>query len=139
LGIAVHPDYEYAAIENGDEVLIVASELVGYVVVNCCIGELNEAGVRPMPKILAKFPGSKMENLLCRHPWIDRTSLLMCGDHVTLGRRIGRRNRTRRQRGAQQKRDEQSRNRLRSHRARTRTRRLRYRQKIRLGGLLSGR
>ncbi len=85
LGIAVHPDYEYAAIEHGDEVLIVASELVGFVVVKCCIGDLNEAGERPMPNILAKFPGSKMENLLCRHPWIDRTSLLMCGEHVTLG------------------------------------------------------
>src|ERR1051325_4177103 len=28
LGIAVHPDFEYAAIEHGDEVFIVASELV---------------------------------------------------------------------------------------------------------------
>lgn len=85
LGIAVHPDYEYVAIEAGDEVLIVASELVGFVVVKCCIGEPNDAGERPMPKVFAKFPGSKLENLLCRHPWIDRTSLLMCGDHVTLG------------------------------------------------------
>nr|MDQ3321638.1 isoleucine--tRNA ligase [Acidobacteriota bacterium] len=85
LGIAVHPDYEYAAIENGDEVLIVASELVGFVVVKCGIGGVDETGERQMPKILAKFPGSKLENLKCRHPWIDRTSLLMCGDHVTLG------------------------------------------------------
>src|SRR4028118_1729831 len=33
LGIAVHPDYEYAAVEIGGEVLIVASELIGFVFV----------------------------------------------------------------------------------------------------------
>ena len=29
LGIAVHPDFEYAAFENNDEVYVVASELLG--------------------------------------------------------------------------------------------------------------
>lgn len=85
LGIAVHPDYEYAAIEYGEEVLIIASELVGFVVVKCCIGEANEEGIRPMPKVLAKFPGSKLDGLWARHAWIDRDSLIMTGDHVTLG------------------------------------------------------
>jgi isoleucyl-tRNA synthetase len=85
LGIAVHPDFEYAAVENGDEVLIIASELVGFVTVKCNLGGTNEAGEQQFPTILAKFPGSKLENLLCRHPWIDRTSLVMCGEHVTLG------------------------------------------------------
>jgi isoleucyl-tRNA synthetase len=85
LGIAVHPDFEYAAIENGDEVLIVASELVGFVVVKCGLGGVDENGERRMPRILAKFPGSKLENLKARHPWIERDSLIMTGDHVTLG------------------------------------------------------
>lgn len=85
LGISVHPDFEYAAIENGDEVLIIASELVGFVVVKCGLGETNENGGRAMPKVLAKFLGSKLENLKARHPWLNRDSLLMIGEHVTLG------------------------------------------------------
>lgn len=85
LGIAVHPDFEYAAIENGDEVLIVASELVGFVVVKCGIGGVNEDGERRMPKILAKFKGSKLDRMKAKHPWLDRESLIMNGTHVTLG------------------------------------------------------
>ncbi len=76
LGIAVHPDFEYSAFESGDEVYIVASELVEAVVQKC--GLLA-------PNVIARFPGSKLDRLECRHPWIDRTSLLMVGEHVTLG------------------------------------------------------
>jgi isoleucyl-tRNA synthetase len=76
LGIAVHPDFEYAAFENGDEVFIVASELVEAVAVKCGLGE---------PKVIARFPGAKLDRLECRHAWLDRPSLLMLGEHVTLG------------------------------------------------------
>src|ERR1700741_4459505 len=65
LGIAVHPDFEYAAFENGDEVFIVASELVGAVATKCGLGE---------PKVIARFPGAKLDRLECRHAWIDRAS-----------------------------------------------------------------
>src|SRR5215510_14679960 len=76
LGIAVHPDFEYAAFENGDEVFIVASELVEAVSAKCGLGE---------PKVIARFPGSRLDRLECRHAWLDRRSLLMVGEHVTLG------------------------------------------------------
>ena len=76
LGIAVHPDFEYSAFEDGDEVFIVASELVEAVAAKCGLGE---------PKVIARFPGSKLDRLECRHAWIDRPSLLMLGEHVTLG------------------------------------------------------
>ena len=36
-------------------------------------------------EMLARFKGSKLDRLEAKHPWIDRTSLLMNGDHVTLG------------------------------------------------------
>src|ERR1044071_684096 len=85
LGIAVHPDYEYAAFEHGDEVYIVASELVEAVAEKCDLGERNDAGERVKPKVLARFQGKKLDRLECRHAWLDRTSLLMVGDHVTLG------------------------------------------------------
>src|SRR4029077_5167093 len=37
------------------------------------------------PRVLSGFPGSYLEGLRARHAWIDRDSLLMLGEHVTLG------------------------------------------------------
>jgi isoleucyl-tRNA synthetase len=105
LGIAVNPNFEYSAIEDEKtrEVYIVASELVGAVAQRCGLGrpedlESGEArehdahGAEPNastvvwpPKTLARFPGSRLERLEARHAWLDRPSLLMLGDHVTLG------------------------------------------------------
>ncbi|MDQ3132639.1 MAG: isoleucine--tRNA ligase [Acidobacteriota bacterium] len=85
LGIAVHPDYEYAAVQSGAEVLIVASELVGFVFVKCCLSMPDENGERHLPPILAKFKGSKLDKMKAKHPWLDRESLVMNGEHVTLG------------------------------------------------------
>ncbi|HVS80497.1 MAG TPA: isoleucine--tRNA ligase [Pyrinomonadaceae bacterium] len=76
LGIAVHPDFEYVAFESGDEVYIVAAELLDVVAAKCNLAA---------PKILARFRGSKLDRLECRHAWLDRPSLLMLGEHVTLG------------------------------------------------------
>src|SRR5882724_10955114 len=85
LGIAVHPDFEYAAFEHGDEVYIVASELLEAVAAKCDLGERNTAGKHVAPKVLARFPGAKLDRLECGHAWLDRPSLLMVGEHVTLG------------------------------------------------------
>jgi isoleucyl-tRNA synthetase len=85
LGIAVHPDFEYSAFEHGDEVYIVASELVEAVATKCELSARNEAGDQVPSKILARFSGTKLDRLEAGHPWIDRPSLLMVGEHVTLG------------------------------------------------------
>ncbi len=84
LGIAVHPDFEYAAIEHEDEVYIVASELAGAVAAKCGIGPEDGEG-RRAPVVLARFTGSKLDRLECRHAWLERASLVMVGEHVTLG------------------------------------------------------
>jgi isoleucyl-tRNA synthetase len=76
LGIAVHPDFDYVAVESGEEVYIVAAELLEVVAKQCNLVE---------PKVLARFSGSKLDRLEARHPWIDRPSLFMVGEHVTLG------------------------------------------------------
>ncbi|MEP6847638.1 MAG: isoleucine--tRNA ligase [Acidobacteriota bacterium] len=76
LGIAVHPDFDYSAIEVGEEVFIVASELKGSFAETCGL----ETGTE-----LARFQGSKLDRLEAKHAWLDRTSLIMNGDHVTLG------------------------------------------------------
>ncbi len=85
LGITVHPDFEYSAFENADEVYIVASELVEAVATKCGLASRDGDGERVLPKVLARFPGAKLDRLEAGHPWIDRASLLMVGEHVTLG------------------------------------------------------
>ncbi len=85
LGITVHPDYQYSAFENGDEVYIVASELLDAVVEKCELAQSDDGGKPGPMKVLARFPGGKLDRLECRHAWIDRSSLLMVGEHVTLG------------------------------------------------------
>ncbi|MEJ7616427.1 MAG: class I tRNA ligase family protein [Pyrinomonadaceae bacterium] len=76
LGIAVNPNFDYAAVDTGDDVYIVADELVESVAERCGL-----AGGR----VIARFPGTRLDRLACRHPWIDQGSLLMLGEHVTLG------------------------------------------------------
>src|SRR6266705_3443389 len=76
LGIAVHPDFEYVACESGADVYIVAGELLEAVATKCQLES---------PKVLARFRGEKLDRLECRHAWLDRPSLLMVGEHVTLG------------------------------------------------------
>ena len=76
LGITVHPDFDYVAVESGNEVYLVAAELLDVVASRCNLTE---------PKVLARFPGSKLDRLEAKHPWIDRPSLFMVGQHVTLG------------------------------------------------------
>ncbi|HLA09171.1 MAG TPA: isoleucine--tRNA ligase [Pyrinomonadaceae bacterium] len=81
LGIAVHPDFEYAAFTHGDEVYIVASELLEAVAQKCGLSAESPISDR----VLARFLGAKLDRLECRHAWLDRPSLLMVGEHVTLG------------------------------------------------------
>ncbi len=76
LGIAVHPDFDYSALETNDEVYIVASEL------SKAFAEL--VGIEKYVE-LARFKGSKLDRLEAKHAWLDRTSLIMNGEHVTLG------------------------------------------------------
>jgi len=76
LAIAVNPNFEYAAIENGEEVYVVASELAEAVAEKCGLAA---------PRVVARFSGAKLDRLQCRHAWLDRASLVILGDHVTLG------------------------------------------------------
>jgi len=75
LAIAFHPEHEYVAFQAGNEVFIVAKRLLPVVT--------EELGLRDH-KVLATFQGKEMEGLNARHPWIDRESLLVLADYVTL-------------------------------------------------------
>jgi isoleucyl-tRNA synthetase len=76
LAIAVNPNFEYAAIENGEEVYVVASELAEAVAEKCGLDA---------PRVVARFAGAKLDRLECRHAWLERKSLVILGAHVTLG------------------------------------------------------
>lgn len=76
LGISVNPNFDYSAVEVGEEVYVLATELVKDVAEKCGLDGT---------KTLAKFKGEKLDRLECKHAWLDRSSLVMLGEHVTLG------------------------------------------------------
>ncbi len=85
LGIAFHPKYPYAAFEtaSGDttgDTYIVAQELLAATAERC--GWTEGA-------IVATFPGAQLERAIFRHPFLDRDSLGILADHVTLEQGTG--------------------------------------------------
>src|SRR5262249_49794780 len=75
LGICLHPKFEYSAVAVGNEVFIIASGLLEEVA-----KKLDWTGYQ----VLATYSGQRFDRLNARHPFVDRNSLLMLGDHVTL-------------------------------------------------------
>src|SRR5207244_10528364 len=74
------------ALESGDEVYLVAADLVNAVIEKCGLGASGDASrENQSTRILARFSGSRLDRLEAKHPWIDRPSLFMLGEHVTLG------------------------------------------------------
>ncbi len=74
MGVAFHPDFVYAAVEVGDEVWILAQELVEQ-----CFKEFGIDEYR----VLATFSAKGLEGKKCRHPFLDRDSLMVLADYVT--------------------------------------------------------
>jgi len=80
LGIAFHPELPYIAVEHQNTVYIFAE------------GFLDDLAPRfgwDEYTVLAKFPGSVLEGLECRHPFIERNSKLVLADYVTLEQGTG--------------------------------------------------
>ncbi len=78
--IAYHPAYEYSAVEVAGGVYIVASDLVQATAENCGWAEYAE---------VAKFAGAKLEGAVFRHPILERDSLGVLADYVTLEQGTG--------------------------------------------------
>jgi len=75
LAVAFHPDFEYALVDAAGAKLIVAKELVSAVMEAFAIEEY---------KIITTFAATKLDNRTCRHPFMDRDSLMVLADYVTL-------------------------------------------------------
>jgi isoleucyl-tRNA synthetase len=74
LAVALHPDFEYAAVSVGDETWVLAKELVETV--------MKEVGVEEY-SVTSTFSATGLEKKNCRHPFLDRDSLLVLADYVT--------------------------------------------------------
>lgn len=74
-GICLHPDFDYVLVQAGEEKYLLAKGMLEQVAA--------ELGWTSCP-VLAEFKGRSLEKVVARHPFIDRDSLVILGDHVTL-------------------------------------------------------
>ncbi len=75
LAVALHPEFDYVAAESDGRVLILAEGLLKQA--------MEKFGITAY-RIIEKFKGGKLEGQKARHPFIDRESVVILGDHVTL-------------------------------------------------------
>jgi isoleucyl-tRNA synthetase len=80
VAIAFNPKFEYVAAEVGDAVYIVAGDLLQVTAEKCGWTE---------PRVVAKFAGAKLDRAVFRHPFLERDSLGLLADHVTLEQGTG--------------------------------------------------
>ncbi|HLR66075.1 isoleucine--tRNA ligase [Virgibacillus alimentarius] len=75
LGISLHPEFEYAVVNAGQDKYIVAHDLLETV---------SEELGWDNPEVLKTFKGKEAEQIITKHPLYDRDSIIMLGDHVTM-------------------------------------------------------
>ncbi len=75
VAICLGPEFEYSLIKWENEYYVMASALYE--------NAMQEAG-KTGYEVVATFKGSDLELMETAHPFLDRTSLVIVGDHVTL-------------------------------------------------------
>lgn len=75
VAVCVGPEFNYCVIKSGDEFYIMAEELYK--------SAFEAAGIEDY-EVVANIAGSELEYIKTRHPFLDRESLVIVGDHVTL-------------------------------------------------------
>ena len=75
LGISVHPELEYVVAEVAGRKFVVAEGLLESVSKELGWTEAN---------VVARLRGAELEFVTCKHPFYERDSLVMLGEHVTL-------------------------------------------------------
>jgi len=74
LAVALHPEFDYVAVETEKGILIVAEGLKD--------SFLATAGLSG--QVIATFKAAVLERKLCKHPFYERDSVVLLGEHVTL-------------------------------------------------------
>lgn len=75
MAICVGPEYDYALVKANGEYYVMANEL---------IEPSMKAGKIEEYEILGTIQGKELEYIACQHPFMDRESMVILGDHVTL-------------------------------------------------------
>ena len=75
LAITIGEDFDYSIVDCGKEKYIIASELVSKVME---IAEIKEY------KEVQKLKGKELEGVLCKHPFLDRNSVVIMGSEDTV-------------------------------------------------------
>ena len=75
LAICVGPRYEYSVVKCGGEYYVMATELYQ--------NAMAEAEITDY-EVVATIKGAELEFMKTQHPFLDRESLLIVGEHVTL-------------------------------------------------------
>ena len=75
VAICVGPSFDYAVIKCGDEYYIMAEELYK---------SAMEDAEKTDYEVVATIKGSELEYMKTAHPFMDRESVVIVGDHVTL-------------------------------------------------------
>ena len=76
LTVSVHPEHDYALIEGEGRWFVIAQEMMDSV--------RERWGISAPWTVHASAKGSALDRLVLAHPFIERDSLLINGDHVTL-------------------------------------------------------
>ena len=72
----LNPTIEYSFVKIGEEYHIMAADLVKATMEAC--------GIEDYTVLEPRVPGAEFERMEYRHPFLDRTGLVILGDHVTL-------------------------------------------------------
>ncbi len=75
VAICVGPSFDYVLVKNGEEIYIMAEELYKDAM---SVAEITDY------EVVGTVKGSELELIKTAHPFIDRESLVIVGDHVTL-------------------------------------------------------
>ncbi|MDQ2086160.1 isoleucine--tRNA ligase [Herbivorax sp. ANBcel31] len=75
LAISLNGEFEYSVVKSQNEYYIVATELVENVMKAAEIEDYQ---------VVKRFTGEELEGIVCEHPFLERDSLIITGDHVTL-------------------------------------------------------
>ena len=76
LAICLHPDFTYALIAIKGEKWLIAKELIDFF--------LKEAEIDAPYEIIREYNGAELELITCSHPLLERETLIILGEHVTL-------------------------------------------------------
>ena len=75
LGISLHPDLNYVVVKVNDERFVIANDL---------LEPVSEALGWEDAQVVQTFTGREADRIVAMHPFYDRESLVMLGEHVTI-------------------------------------------------------